>query len=153
MYPSVTLKLKGLWGELSVKKHYSGEEQPNDDSDSSVWLPSDHAWIREHNTSFCHKKYPLQFMWKPSRRQIEILSLKKLLFGRWSCYSLSTFTVDSDVNWTFMGMIYAMVKQRPDSPPGEEREKKNVEIKFGEEERWGDMKKKDKELGSESFPA
>lgn len=43
--------------------------------------------------------------------------------------------MDSDVNWTFMGMIYAMVKQRPDSPPGEEREKKNVEIKFGEEER------------------
>lgn len=33
------------------------------------------------------------------------------------CHSLSTFTVDSDVNWTFMGMMKATVKQRPDSSP------------------------------------
>lgn len=37
--------------------------------------------------------------------------------GDRSCYSLSTFTVDSDVNWMFTGMMYAMVKQRPDSSP------------------------------------
>lgn len=31
--------------------------------------------------------------------------------------SLSTLTVDSLVSWTFMGMMYSMVKQRPTSSP------------------------------------
>lgn len=54
---------------------------------------------------------------------VVITYFKAAAGGGVSCwYLLSTFTVDSDVSWTFIGMMYSMVKQRPDSSPAKERE-------------------------------
>lgn len=98
---------------------------------SQAYVVSLHSdfWTRAYwKTSSQTEKCPQPLIWTSASCDYFFFLPKATTGGGVSCwYLLSTFTVDSDVSWTFIGMMYSMVKQRPDSSPAKERDRSEGE--------------------------
>jgi len=106
------VKIEHLWWTPTVNKqnHWRKEKHKN------------YNWLQTTEDSSGQVCDQTQFR----RTAVDISNARFCLSWRCVCDLLRTLTVDSLVSWTFMGITYSMVKQRPLSSPDTHREKERV---------------------------